>query len=172
MQKETVPLVVLGGGGHTQEIIYIMKIGPCFSNMTLIHGSCDSLSKSLFLQEISPKKHTSYSMPRPNNVLEKYSVFQMICSLFSAIMIILRSKSDFLICNGPGISVPVALAYRLLHPGRPIFYIESLTRVKTLSAAGKIIQYIASVFIVQSKELSRNTYPCRRFHSIFKILPV
>ncbi|EIJ89522.1 beta-1,4-N-acetylglucosaminyltransferase [Nematocida parisii] len=169
MQEKLVPLIVLGGGGHTQEIIEVMKKGPEFLNVSLICSPCDHLSERHFINEISPMKYSLYTVPRPNTVLAAYSLLQIIHSLVMAFLIVFRAKSDFLICNGPGISAPIAVAYRILFPFRRIFYIESMTRTKSLSTTGRIVQYIASTFIVQSKELSSAVYPYRTYHNIFTI---
>ncbi|KAI5168254.1 beta-1,4-N-acetylglucosaminyltransferase [Nematocida sp. AWRm78] len=169
MQEKLVPLIVLGGGGHTQEIIEIMKKGPEFSNVSLICSPCDTLSVNHFINEISPMKYSLYTVPRPNMVLAPYSLLQIIHSLMVSFLIVFRAKSDFLICNGPGISVPIVIAYRIIFPFRRIFYIESMTRTKSLSITGKIVQYIASTFIVQSKELSSAVYPYRTYHNVFTI---
>lgn len=169
MKKECVPMIVLGGGGHTQEMLEIVRKGPVFPRINLVHSACDFISKDRFIKEIPYKSYSVYTVPRPNNVREAYSVVKILHSLLVSLVVAFKSKSDFLICNGPGICVPIILAYKLFHPFKPVFYIESVTRVHSLSTTEKIVQYIARVFIVQSKYLEHKTYPYRTYHSIFNI---
>ncbi|KAI5192648.1 beta-1,4-N-acetylglucosaminyltransferase [Nematocida minor] len=169
MDKEWTPMIVLGGGGHTQEMVEIVKKGPVFASMNIVCSSCDSLSAKIFKSEAAPSKYSLYTIERPNDVHEKYSMHKMLYSLFLSILLVLRTNSHFLLCNGPGLCVPLVIAYKLVYPFRPVFYIESTTRITSLSTTGAIVQYIASRFIVQSKHLERKSYPRRTYHKIFDI---
>ncbi|KAI5180498.1 beta-1,4-N-acetylglucosaminyltransferase [Nematocida sp. AWRm80] len=166
--------VVLGGGGHTREMLEILKVSPFpFSFLSLIISSDDSLSLEAFKREdIVCSGISVHRISRPNFVGQKYSIFQMITSLLQSISVAISSGNDILLCNGPGISLIFALAYRILYPFRRIVYIESLTRVHSLSTTGRILQYLANLFIVQSKSLENTSYPRRVFLNIFKIEPV
>ncbi|KAH9386987.1 beta-1,4-N-acetylglucosaminyltransferase [Nematocida major] len=170
MKARSRPLVVLGGGGHTQEMLEILGGGPEFACASVVHCESDRISVDLFKSAFQGTECTVYAVPRPNRVLEKHSLLEMALSLFFSFLTVFQARSDFLLCNGPGLCAPVALAYRILHPFKPIFYVESVTRVRTLSTTGKLLQYIASVFIVQSRHLERTKYPHRTYHSVFNVV--
>lgn len=162
-------MIILGGGGHTQEMVEILSTGPSFSHINIVLSSCDTMSSDVLFQSISPKSYSLHRVDRPNSVNKPYSILQIVWSIIMAFSVVIKSRSDFLLCNGPGLCVPVALAYKILNPWKPVFYVESMTRVKSLSLSGRILQYITSAFIVQSKLLESRKYPKRTYQSIFEI---
>ena len=68
------------------------------------------------------------------------------------IQIILKEKPDVIIANGG--EATVILAYFGKLHGSKIIYLESLTRVSTLSSTGKIVYPVADIFLVQWKNLT------------------
>lgn len=164
-----VPLVVLGGGGHTQEMIEIVRAGPAFNSVSLVVSSSDELSQRLFVEEVGVKRWSMHRTGRPTGIGRSWSFIEMAWSVITAAYAVLMSRSDFLLCNGPGLCVPVVMAYRIINPFKPVIYIESMTRVSSISTTGRILQYVVSAFIVQKKELERKKYPVRTYQEIFQI---
>lgn len=78
-----------------------------------------------------------------------------------ALRILPREKPDLIISSGAGVSVPFIYAGRLL--GIPCLYLESLTRVKTLSLSAKLVYPVVDVLLVQWPGLAAR-YKKARFH--------
>lgn len=73
-------------------------------------------------------------------------------TVFIAFKILLKEKPDVIISIGGGeIAVPFCYAGKLM--GARIIFIESLARITTASAAGKLIYPVANLFLVQWKPL-------------------
>jgi hypothetical protein len=80
-------------------------------------------------------------------------MIQVVKSVFHVIKLIRKvRRCDYLICNGPGISVIVGIIFKIfLRP--KIVYVESIARYNRLSLTGRIMEYFSDYFIVQSKPL-------------------
>jgi len=73
-------------------------------------------------------------------------------TMFIALRILLKERPDVVISTGGGeIAVPFCYAGKLL--GANVVFIETLTRVTTRSAAGRLIYLIADLFLVQWEPL-------------------
>ena len=73
-------------------------------------------------------------------------------TIFIALHILLKERPDVLISTGGGeIAVPFCYVGKLL--GAKVILIETLTRITTKSAAGKLIYPIADLFLVQWEPL-------------------
>lgn len=166
--------VVLGGGGHTRELLEILKVCPQNpGSITAICSSCDTHSVEMLRRELANTNvHVSvHRIPRPNRVLEGLALHTLVHSFLVSAITAARIKGcDLLLCNGPGICLVFCMAYRIFHPRARIAYVESLTRTRTLSVTGAIIQHITSVFIVQSRRLERSKYPRRHYREIFSLV--
>ncbi|KAI5189320.1 beta-1,4-N-acetylglucosaminyltransferase [Nematocida sp. AWRm77] len=160
--------VVLGGGGHTKEMVEILKVSPvALGSINVVYSSCDAHSLDVFKKEVTCREIRAFQVPRPNKVLSGYSIVQMLRSLLACMHTAWMVGGDVLLCNGPGVCVPFCLGYKLAHPWTSVVYVESVTRSKTLSLSGKILQYFADVFIVQSKQLERLSFPKRTYCNVF-----
>jgi len=73
-------------------------------------------------------------------------------TIFIALRILLKERPDVVISTGGGeIAVPFCYVAKLL--GAKVILIETLTRITTKSAAGKLIYPIADLFLVQWEPL-------------------
>ena len=73
-------------------------------------------------------------------------------TIFIAVRILLKERPDVVISTGGGeIAVPFCYVGKLL--GAKIVFIETLARVTTRSAAGKLIYPLANLFLVQWETL-------------------
>ncbi len=73
-------------------------------------------------------------------------------TIFTALRILLKERPAVVISTGGGeIAVPFCYVGKLL--GAKVVLIESLTRVTTRSAAGKLVYPIADLFLVQWESL-------------------
>jgi beta-1,4-N-acetylglucosaminyltransferase len=73
-------------------------------------------------------------------------------TIFIAFRILLRERPDVVISTGGGeIAIPFCYVGKLL--GAKVIFIETLARVTTRSAAGKLIYPLADLFLVQWETL-------------------
>jgi beta-1,4-N-acetylglucosaminyltransferase len=76
----------------------------------------------------------------------------LIKTIIQEFKILIKERPDTIITTGAGeIAVPFCYAGKLL--GIRIIYIETLSRIKTSSGAGRLIYPIADIFLVQWKSL-------------------
>jgi beta-1,4-N-acetylglucosaminyltransferase len=105
-----------------------------------------------------------HDIPRSREVGQSYlsSVFSTQNAFYFALGLVGRLQPQLILCNGPGTCLPIcvaALLYRVLGVFRStIVFCESYCRVQTLSLTGKLLYYVADLFIVHWKEL-RDKYP-------------
>lgn len=165
--KRTAPsktLIVLGSGGHTTEMLALVKelSEEKYSPRTYVLASSDEMSRKRVLeQEAEAKDYEVISIYRSRRVGQSYvtSVFTTIQSTLQCFPLVLRIRPDLVLCNGPGTCVPICLVAYLLKmlficTHTKIVFIESYCRVKTISLSGKILKYFVDLFIVQWPELS------------------
>jgi beta-1,4-N-acetylglucosaminyltransferase len=130
-------LVVLGSGGHTTEMLHLIKNlnSKKYAALTYIIAKTDSTS----LRRVEAfggrqPDHICY-IPRSREVGQSYitSLGTTLWSFLYAFGIVLRIRPDLLLINGPGTCLPIAILtifFRILGlcEGRIIF-VESFCRV-------------------------------------------
>lgn len=104
-----------------------------------------------------PKKDNA-SLLTGEHVYKAYSPtnrhpVNFIRNLFLAFCILKKERPDVIISTGAGVAVPFLYAGKLL--GAKTIYVESATRVRDLSLAGKLVYFIVDHLIVQWPELAQ-----------------
>ena len=157
-------MVFLGSGGHTGEMIRILEqVQPV--NPIFVHGAGDELSKT---RVAAIFKDTQFiAVPRARKVGQSWvsTVPTSLQSLARCLQIVAHHNPRFLVVNGPGTCVMVALSVLLCRPlgvKTKIVYIESLARVSSLSLSGKLLYPLADAFVVQWPGLQKK-YPRARY---------
>lgn len=163
-------MVFLGSGGHTGEMLRMLASVPSLPQLRHITFvfSIGDVSSSQALRKFADKHNIdNYSLvelPRARRVGEGAlsSVFSTIKSMLFMFSVLPRIEHppDVLMLNGPGTTVPLALFYtvsNLLGSSTSIFYVESLARVRRLSASGKLCRPLAHRFLVQWPQLATST---------------
>lgn len=124
-------------------------------------GDQNSVDKVLALEK-DPDLYKIYVITRSRKVFQSYasSIYTTLKSAFDCIPLLLHSRPDLILCNGPSTCVPVCLVAFLLkvlyiRSSCKIAYIESFCRVNTLSLSGKILLYFSDIFVVQWPKLSK-----------------
>jgi len=79
-------------------------------------------------------------------------ITSLILSLFTFFRILAKEKPDVLFSTGSEIAIPAFFLAKFLF-GSKIIYLESLTRVTTVSGTGKVVYPISDLFLVQSERL-------------------
>lgn len=167
-KKPARTLIVLGSGGHTAEIMTIVKQlnRKNYSPRFYILADTDQQSKAkvLCLEEPTTSKNDYEFVPikRSRHVGQCYftSVFTTIRSIWLCIPVVYHLQPDLVLCNGPGTCIPICLITFLLkmcaaiNVKCKIVFIESFCRVKTISLSGQILIWIADSFTVQWPQLA------------------
>lgn len=154
-------VVVLGSGGHTTEMLELLKsLDPQqYAPLTFIVAQTDTTSlRRVDAMNIRGADYI-YSIPRSREVGQSYatSILTTMWSLVYTFGLVLRIRPGLLLCNGPGTCLPIAVWTFLgrilcLCEGKIVFC-ESFCRVKTLSLTGKLLYHIVDIFVVHWAQL-------------------
>ncbi|KAG8199309.1 hypothetical protein JTE90_011776 [Oedothorax gibbosus] len=169
-------MVTLGSGGHTYEMFQLIRnLSYKIQPRIYIIAETDNLSEHK-LQDFMNSKYSKLStelniigkIPRSREVHQSWitTVFTTFRAFIYSFILMMKHKPDFLLCNGPGTSVPLCVAAFIFHvlgwKHIKIVYVESICRVKTLSLSGKIVYQIADRFFVQWPQL-KDKYPRAKY---------
>lgn len=166
--KAAKTLIILGSGGHTTEILRLVRQlnREKYSPRIYVQAKTDEISlKKLEEVETDAKDYKIIEIARSREVRQSYltSVLTTTRSIFQSVPLVWREKPDLLLCNGPGTCIPpclVAFFFNALFlSNTKIVFIESFCRVKSFSLSGKILYYLANHTIVQWPYLNGATYP-------------
>ncbi|WEU41046.1 MAG: hypothetical protein OdinLCB4_002300 [Candidatus Odinarchaeum yellowstonii] len=136
-------MVVLGGGGHSFEMIKILENIHLKDNLIFVLNHDD---------HYTPVKRNGsrvYRLLRPRKPLE-YGVktfFRFILSFLNALFLLIWTRPKIILTNGPSISVPLTIIGWLLRAR--IIFVESICRVYRLSLSGRLLLPLINLFIVQ-----------------------
>ena len=120
------------------------------------------LTEMLFLMEAF-KDHEiffiTYADPRVSTIKYKKYLFEyigtdfrkMTKALFQTIIILRKEKPSLVVSTGSEIAIPAFVLARLM--GIKSIYIESWSRVHNKSGTGRILYFVADVFLVQWQDL-------------------
>jgi len=131
-------LVVLGSGGHTTEMLALIKNLDSSIYTPLIYLVASTDDTSLRRVEADPEARRAnviYKLPRSREVGQSYvtSVFTTLWSFIVALYYVAMIRPDLLLLNGPGTGLPVAIAtlfYRILGVCQcNVVFVESFCRV-------------------------------------------
>ena len=155
--------MVLGSGGHTTEILKLLKSLDLqiYNQRLYFIAETDKFSeKKLEQMEICDKKSFQIvRIPRSREVGQSYvtSAVSTLVATCHCLVPLLLFQPQLLIVNGPGTCLPVALICWGLSSLRitrcKIIFVESLCRVQSLSLTGKILQYVADEVDVSESSL-------------------
>jgi beta-1,4-N-acetylglucosaminyltransferase len=145
-------LVVLGGGGHSPEMLRLLELlGPTYEYSYMMMTT-DSISEGKITW-----KGPIYRVPMP---LGKHSSdrnpIRVIGPVLRQLIVLLRARPKAILSTGANIAVPISVFGRLM--GAKIIYIETGSRVYAMSSTGKLMYRIAHLFFVQWEPLQKD-YP-------------
>ena len=174
-------MAIMGSGGHThemltlintiiddseskikrnklpiEEIVFIVSNGDKLSEQKL-KESFPQLNKEELNRNL---KCRIMNVSRSRQVHQSYlsSIFTTLQSLIQSLRIMIKIHPRLLLCNGPGVCIPLIVATRLLSPNSLIVFVESFCRTRTLSLSGKIVYHLrlADHFLVQWPKLVKH----------------
>lgn len=143
-------LVVLGGGGHTKQMIKLVdSLGKKFKYDYVISKK-DKLSKHKIKTE-----GEIYEMSKTRGRKERLfsSVLRQFPGSIVALKILIKSKPDIVLACGPNFSVPICFVGKIL--GKKIIFLESWSRIYTKSLSGRFVYLFADLFFVQWPEMKK-----------------
>ena len=118
-------MVVLGSGGHTSEMLMMLNKAQFnnYSSVFFVIGKSDRKSKEvldMFLQQRDSliNDFITITLPRPNEVGDGKllaSIKTIYSTLYCLVKLLQLNFVNVLICNGPGICVPIIISTRLLN---------------------------------------------------------
>jgi len=146
-------LVVLGDGGHTVEILRLLELLGSDYAYCYVAAEDDRISG----QRIAVPGPL-FRIRRPRSKGEPWwsATWHLLVSLAQAFRVWRRVRPQALLGSGPSIMVPVALAARL--HGSKVIFVETGSRVTSLSLTGRIMLRLAHLFFVQWQQLQQR-YP-------------
>ena len=185
--KNSSPLhtfLFLGSGGHTGEMLRLVQN---FSGLLLKGGSTmhfgysDDRSLQKFEKLIGSHKDVKvhyyrFVKAREVNSGIADSIMSILRTLLTSLVHIVRiklamtNKPHLVLLNGPGTCCIISLWFKILDilllcTSSNIVYVESLARINTLSLTGKILYWLADLFVVQWEELLQ-TLPRAKHYGI------
>ncbi|CAL1532724.1 unnamed protein product [Lymnaea stagnalis] len=168
-------LIVVGSGGHTSEILSLVKaLGNHYMPRYYIVADTDLMSEHKIEQCEKTKGSSSsnsyyqiFTIPRSREVKQSYltSVWSTFRALIFSFPLVFKLRPEVILCNGPGTCIPICVAgyfLKLFTGQTTIVYVESFCRVKTLSLSGSLLYHFADHFMVQWPELVM-TYPKAKY---------
>jgi UDP-N-acetylglucosamine:LPS N-acetylglucosamine transferase len=142
-------LLVLGGGGHTEELVALTRTLGGRHRFEYVIGTKDTLS--------ARKLPFSGRVFRILNPREKNDRFwpliaaKFLVSAAQSVAVVLRSRARVVLASGPGIAVAPLLLAKLL--GRKVVYVETCSRIREPSLSARILYPFTDVFFVQWPQL-------------------
>lgn len=150
-------MIVFGSGGHTSEILMILKKYDLSSlnHLYFVKAETDTTSEKkarTFFTENNVKIDYSkvywMNIPRSREVKQSYlsSIFTTIKSLLFCFFALQKNVKnlDLLVCNGPGTCLPIIAILFIqeilfMRKNVKTIFFESFCRVKSLSLTGKLV---------------------------------
>ncbi|SBT75675.1 UDP-N-acetylglucosamine transferase subunit ALG14, putative [Plasmodium ovale] len=176
VQKEDTEIgVVLGSGGHTFEMLEILKL---IKNRNIIfhffYANNDPLSREKAENTLKNCRKNFFTIPRCRSVGESYIVacIKFIFVFIYCIFLTYKMNNmNLIIVNGPGTCVPVvfSLLFRkyIFFKKIKIVYLESVCRVYSLSLSAKLLYNFADLFVVFSEHLQKKYKKAKFYGYLF-----
>jgi len=145
-------LVVLGGGGHTKQILKLVDMLGNKYKYEYVIGKDDELSgKKIKI------KGKIFKITNPRRMEDKSLIkvfLKFIPSSIEAISILLKSKARVILTCGPALSIHLCIIGKIF--GKKIIFLESWSRVYSKSLAGRFTYPFADLFFVQWPQEKKN----------------
>lgn len=145
-------LVVLGGGGHSAELLRLLDMLGSDYDYSYMISAIDQISEGR-IRWNGPV----YRVPL---LLDKHARWRRLVLAIGPslkqLVVLLRARPRAILSTGSNIAVPISVLGRLA--GVKIIHVETGSRVHTMSSTGKLMYRIANRFFVQWESL-KDDYP-------------
>ena len=143
MMKNKV-VFVSSDGGHMDELTQLKEVIDRYHVIWVNTSKYNNKNKHhYYIVDIS----------RENKLL---CLYYLIVNFIQSLMIIYKIRPKVVISTGALAAVPFCLLSKLFC--KRLIYVESFARITSASATGKLLYYVADVFIIQWESL-RDFYP-------------
>lgn len=143
-------LVVLGEGGHTTELLNLVDLLGDRYEYHYVISKQDNLSADQL--RISGQIYRLLR-PRGKDTGTLAAALRTCVTAFQALWVLLRVRPKAILSCGPAIAVPVAIIGKLL--GARVIFVETGSRIKTVSMTGRIMYRWADLYFVQWPQLQK-----------------
>ena len=137
---------VASAGGHLEEILGLEPLRHDYESILITEKT--NFKPDVWQNEV-------YTVPAVNRD-EWNFIFKLVVIFFKGLGVLVSQRPHCIISTGALMTVPVCLAAKFL--GKRVIYIESIARVRSGSATGKLLYRFADLFIVQW-ETMLDVYP-------------
>jgi beta-1,4-N-acetylglucosaminyltransferase len=137
-------MVVLGEGGHTKQLLSLVDLLGGSYDYHYIICKEDGLSADHIRY---PGAIHYLPRPRGKRTAILIAVLRTVLTGLQSLWILLRVRPVAILSAGPAVAVPISVVGKLL--GVLIIFVESASRVTTLSLTGRIMYRWADLFFVQ-----------------------
>ncbi len=147
-------LIVLGEGGHTVEMVRLVRrLGPRYAYAYMLVEE-DPLSEKKI-----PFPGPIYRVNRPQEKQDRaVRIARGHARLtWQSWRVLRRVRPHAIIHSGPGVGVPITYLARLMKI--PVIYIENGARVRMPSRTGRLVYRFVDLFFVQWPALIKTAYP-------------
>jgi beta-1,4-N-acetylglucosaminyltransferase len=170
-------LCVLGSGGHTAEMLVLLRdlvavLPPAHVTHVATATDDHSLGKArrLHATDAGPAApHVAYAtIPRAREVAQSLvgSALGTASCLARAVPVVRAARPDVVLVNGPGSAVVVVSVVLVMNAvgllRAKCVYVESVARTQSLSLSGRILYHVVDRFVVQWPGLV-DRYPLAEF---------
>ena len=149
-------LIILGSGGHTTEMLQLIKSIDLINKYEalFIIADGDEHSERKLKEENEFNQGEILKVTRSRKVGQSYltSIITTLICLIQSFFICLQFKPNMILCNGPGTCIPFCLIGKLIC-SKTIF-VESFCRTRSLSLSGKIATRLCDHVLVQWPEIA------------------
>ena len=126
-------------GGHTHELMQLSKLRSRYPGIFITES-----------KHVSDGFDAVYTLPQVNRKSLRF-LLRFVQSFFTVRRILAAEKPTHIISFGAMCTAPVCIIGKLM--GIPVIYVESYTRINSLSLTGRIVYSFADLFVVQWKQL-------------------
>jgi UDP-N-acetylglucosamine:LPS N-acetylglucosamine transferase len=145
-------LVVLGDGGHSAEMLKLIKLLGSKYEYSYMMATTDSISEGKI-----PWAGPIYRVPVPfGKHAANRNPLRALRPILRQLIVLLRVRPRAILSSGANIAVPISTFGRLM--GAKVIHIETGSRVYTMSSTGKLMYRMAHLFFVQWEPLQK-AYP-------------
>lgn len=138
-------LFASSSGGHLSEILRLEKLFLEYDYLLVTE-------KTEITTRFTNKYNMEFFKYGPSKNIFKY-VYSVIYNIFKSIKIVTKFNPDTVISTGAQVGGIMCFIAKLF--GKKVIYIESLAKVKSLSATGKLTYLFADKFYVQWENLAK-----------------
>lgn len=140
-QKKLLICLAASAGGHLSQLLKLEESWKGYETF------------SITTTEVVGEKLWKYGKFYVVGECNHEHLFQVVLVLTRCMKVILRERPNVVISTGAAVGCMVCFLGKLL--GAKVVWIDSITNVERISLSGRMVRYIADLFLVQWPELTK-----------------